>query len=51
MLVWCDLNKREVLSEADCYFCRDKIGKTEHCQYFKKIEDVVQKELEEEINK
>lgn len=51
MLVWCDLNKREVLSEADCYFCRDKIVKLDLCHYFKKIEDVVQKELEEGYEK
>jgi hypothetical protein len=51
MLVWCDLNKRTVLTELVCYCCEDKIVKTEYCQYFKKIEDVVQKELEEGYEK
>lgn len=47
MVVWCNLNKREVLSEADCYYCEDRIGKMNYCQYLMKTKDAPKKDYDE----
>jgi hypothetical protein len=46
MIVWCNLDKREVLSEADCYYCSmKKIIDT--CPFFMGIKDAPEKEYKE----
>jgi hypothetical protein len=45
MIVWCNLDKREVLSEADCYYCPIK-KIIDICPFFMGIKDAPKKEYE-----